>query len=47
MISTTGKVKKHFDCDPECPVSQVGFWPIDIKHMQSWFLHGNYCNAYK
>ena len=45
MLSTVGKVKQHFDL--ECPVSRGGFWPIEIRHMQSWFLHGNYCNAYE
>ena len=47
VMSTTGKVKQHFDFDLECPVSRVGFWPIEIRHIWSWFLHENYCNAYK
>ena len=47
VMSTTGKVKQHFDFDLECPVSRVRFWLIEIRHIRSWFLHGNYCNAYK
>lgn len=36
MMSTIGKVKQHFGFDLECPDSQVGFWPIEIRHMRSW-----------